>query len=195
MLTGPTPGRAPAPMGQAGGSGGSCRSLQFRTALLPSRIPAALLTPSVLPFLPDGISVSGFPLSSPFRQVVRPRADSKATNPPEGGKPGDPSHVKVSRPPCAACLAARRSGPLPCPLGGGAGRFSGGRKRASGSGGMFRGARVSACLLLLQVLGSGCLRPELSCLGVGGIVSRCRFLLFHGVPGVRGVCPGVHWSK
>ncbi|XP_036904496.1 trafficking protein particle complex subunit 9 isoform X2 [Sturnira hondurensis] len=43
----------------------------------------------------DGISVSGFPLCSPFRQVVRPRVDSKATNPPEGSKPGDPSHVKT----------------------------------------------------------------------------------------------------
>lgn len=43
----------------------------------------------------DGISVSGFPLCSPFRQVVRPRVDSKAANPPEGSKPGDPSHVKT----------------------------------------------------------------------------------------------------
>ncbi|XP_005613358.1 trafficking protein particle complex subunit 9 isoform X1 [Equus caballus] len=42
----------------------------------------------------DGISVSGFPLCSPFRQVVRPRAESKPVNPPEGSKPGDPSHVK-----------------------------------------------------------------------------------------------------
>uniref|UniRef100_A0A8C4N5L2 Trafficking protein particle complex 9 n=1 Tax=Equus asinus asinus TaxID=83772 RepID=A0A8C4N5L2_EQUAS len=43
----------------------------------------------------DGISVSGFPLCSPFRQVVRPRAESKPVNPPEGSKPGDPSHVKT----------------------------------------------------------------------------------------------------
>ncbi|XP_070248521.1 trafficking protein particle complex subunit 9 isoform X1 [Myotis yumanensis] len=43
----------------------------------------------------DGISVSGFPLCSPFRQVVRPRVESKASNPPEGSKPGDPSHTKV----------------------------------------------------------------------------------------------------
>ncbi|XP_006830787.1 PREDICTED: trafficking protein particle complex subunit 9 isoform X2 [Chrysochloris asiatica] len=43
----------------------------------------------------DGISVSGFPLSSPFRQVVRPRADSKPANPPEGSKPGDFSHMKT----------------------------------------------------------------------------------------------------
>ncbi|XP_014404511.1 PREDICTED: trafficking protein particle complex subunit 9 isoform X5 [Myotis brandtii] len=43
----------------------------------------------------DGISVSGFPLCSPFRQVVRPRVESKAANPPEGSKPGDPSHTKV----------------------------------------------------------------------------------------------------
>ncbi|XP_036293388.1 trafficking protein particle complex subunit 9 isoform X2 [Pipistrellus kuhlii] len=43
----------------------------------------------------DGISVSGFPLSSPFRQVVRPRVESKASNPPEGSKPGDPGHTKV----------------------------------------------------------------------------------------------------
>uniref|UniRef100_A0A452V013 Trafficking protein particle complex 9 n=1 Tax=Ursus maritimus TaxID=29073 RepID=A0A452V013_URSMA len=44
----------------------------------------------------DGISVSGFPLCSPFRQVVRPRVESKPVNPPESSKPGDPSHVKVS---------------------------------------------------------------------------------------------------
>ncbi|XP_022357844.1 trafficking protein particle complex subunit 9 isoform X2 [Enhydra lutris kenyoni] len=43
----------------------------------------------------DGISVSGFPLCSPFRQVVRPRVESKSVNPPEGSKPGDPSHVKT----------------------------------------------------------------------------------------------------
>lgn len=43
----------------------------------------------------DGISVTGFPLSSPFRQVVRPRVESKAANPPEGSKPGDPSHTKA----------------------------------------------------------------------------------------------------
>ncbi|XP_077022828.1 trafficking protein particle complex subunit 9 isoform X2 [Tamandua tetradactyla] len=42
----------------------------------------------------DGISVSGFPLSSPFRQVVRSRVDSKPTNPPESSKVGDASHVK-----------------------------------------------------------------------------------------------------
>ncbi|XP_036119746.1 trafficking protein particle complex subunit 9 isoform X2 [Molossus molossus] len=51
---------------------------------------------SLLPDLgDDGISVSGFPLCSPFRQVVRPRAESKASNPPEGSKPGDPSHTKT----------------------------------------------------------------------------------------------------
>ncbi|XP_006753323.1 PREDICTED: trafficking protein particle complex subunit 9 isoform X4 [Myotis davidii] len=43
----------------------------------------------------DGISVSGFPLCSPFRQVVRPRVESKGANPPEGSKPGDPSHTKA----------------------------------------------------------------------------------------------------
>uniref|UniRef100_A0ABI7WEW5 Trafficking protein particle complex 9 n=1 Tax=Felis catus TaxID=9685 RepID=A0ABI7WEW5_FELCA len=43
----------------------------------------------------DGISVSGFPLCSPFRQVVRPRVESKPVNAPEGGKPGDPSHMKT----------------------------------------------------------------------------------------------------
>ncbi|XP_075405341.1 trafficking protein particle complex subunit 9 isoform X2 [Tenrec ecaudatus] len=42
----------------------------------------------------DGISISGFPLSSPFRQVVRPRADSKPVHPPESSKTGDFSHVK-----------------------------------------------------------------------------------------------------
>uniref|UniRef100_A0A8D1R967 Trafficking protein particle complex subunit 9 n=1 Tax=Sus scrofa TaxID=9823 RepID=A0A8D1R967_PIG len=43
----------------------------------------------------DGISVSGFPLCSPSRQVVRPRADSKPANPAEGSRPGDPGHVKT----------------------------------------------------------------------------------------------------
>ncbi|XP_060051937.1 trafficking protein particle complex subunit 9 isoform X2 [Erinaceus europaeus] len=43
----------------------------------------------------DGISVSGFPLCSPFRQVVRPRVESKPANPPEGSRTGDLSHVKV----------------------------------------------------------------------------------------------------
>ncbi|XP_066121704.1 trafficking protein particle complex subunit 9 isoform X1 [Saccopteryx bilineata] len=43
----------------------------------------------------DGVSVSGFPLCSPFRQVVRPRVENKAGNPPEGGKPGDVSHGKT----------------------------------------------------------------------------------------------------
>lgn len=56
------------------------------------------LAHSLCPHLSDGISVSGFPLCSPFRQVVRPRVESKASNPPEGSKPGDPSHVKVSWP-------------------------------------------------------------------------------------------------
>ncbi|XP_042636839.1 trafficking protein particle complex subunit 9 [Orycteropus afer afer] len=42
----------------------------------------------------DGISVSGFPLSSPFRQVVRPRVDSKPANPTESSRTGDFSHVK-----------------------------------------------------------------------------------------------------
>lgn len=44
----------------------------------------------------DGISVSGFPLSSPFRQVVRPRVESRPTNPSEGSKTGDLGHLKVS---------------------------------------------------------------------------------------------------
>ncbi|XP_054547930.1 trafficking protein particle complex subunit 9 isoform X1 [Talpa occidentalis] len=43
----------------------------------------------------DGISVSGFPLCSPFRQVVRPRAESRPGNPPEGSRPGDASPVKT----------------------------------------------------------------------------------------------------
>nr|XP_039320388.1 trafficking protein particle complex subunit 9 isoform X5 [Saimiri boliviensis boliviensis] len=43
----------------------------------------------------DGISVSGFPLSSPFRQVVRPRVEGKPVNPPESSKAGDYSHVKT----------------------------------------------------------------------------------------------------
>ncbi|KAF4022203.1 hypothetical protein G4228_013995 [Cervus hanglu yarkandensis] len=44
----------------------------------------------------DGISVSGFPLCSPFRQVVRPRVESKPVNAAEGGRPGEPGHVKSS---------------------------------------------------------------------------------------------------
>ncbi|KAL6072696.1 hypothetical protein STEG23_003805, partial [Scotinomys teguina] len=43
----------------------------------------------------DGISVSGFPLSSPFRQVVRPRVESRPTNPSEGSKMGEICHLKV----------------------------------------------------------------------------------------------------
>uniref|UniRef100_A0A8D0EQZ5 Trafficking protein particle complex 9 n=1 Tax=Strix occidentalis caurina TaxID=311401 RepID=A0A8D0EQZ5_STROC len=44
----------------------------------------------------DGISVSGLPLSSPFRQVVKPRVETKPINPQESSKVGDFSHVKVS---------------------------------------------------------------------------------------------------
>uniref|UniRef100_A0A8C6NFM6 Uncharacterized protein n=1 Tax=Melopsittacus undulatus TaxID=13146 RepID=A0A8C6NFM6_MELUD len=44
----------------------------------------------------DGISVSGLPLSSPFRQVVKPRVETKPINPQESSKSGDFSHVKVS---------------------------------------------------------------------------------------------------
>ncbi|XP_048214881.1 trafficking protein particle complex subunit 9 isoform X1 [Perognathus longimembris pacificus] len=43
----------------------------------------------------DGISVSGFPLSSPFRQVIRPRVESRPANPSEGSKAGDLSHLKT----------------------------------------------------------------------------------------------------
>ncbi|NXK86039.1 TPPC9 protein, partial [Formicarius rufipectus] len=43
----------------------------------------------------DGISVSGLPLSSPFRQVVKPRVEPKALNPQESSKVGDFSHVKT----------------------------------------------------------------------------------------------------
>ncbi|XP_036779007.2 trafficking protein particle complex subunit 9 isoform X7 [Manis pentadactyla] len=43
----------------------------------------------------DGISVSGFPLCSPFRQVARPRVESRPVNPTEGSKPGDPGHTKT----------------------------------------------------------------------------------------------------
>uniref|UniRef100_A0A8C4XJM2 Trafficking protein particle complex 9 n=1 Tax=Falco tinnunculus TaxID=100819 RepID=A0A8C4XJM2_FALTI len=44
----------------------------------------------------DGISVTGLPLSSPFRQVVKPRVETKPINPQESSKVGDFSHVKVS---------------------------------------------------------------------------------------------------
>uniref|UniRef100_A0A8D0DJZ8 Trafficking protein particle complex subunit 9 n=1 Tax=Salvator merianae TaxID=96440 RepID=A0A8D0DJZ8_SALMN len=43
----------------------------------------------------DGISVSGLPLSSPFRQVIKPRVDSKPINPSESAKVGDFSHIKT----------------------------------------------------------------------------------------------------
>lgn len=75
-----------------------------RELLPPSSCPLT----SLHPHLSDGISVSGFPLCSPFRQVVRPRVESKAANPPEGSKPGDPSHTKVSWPHTHA--AGRRAG-------------------------------------------------------------------------------------
>ncbi|XP_035753808.1 trafficking protein particle complex subunit 9-like, partial [Egretta garzetta] len=42
-----------------------------------------------------GISVSGLPLSSPFRQVVKPRVETKPINPQESSKVGDFSHVKT----------------------------------------------------------------------------------------------------
>uniref|UniRef100_A0A8I6GM01 Trafficking protein particle complex subunit 9 n=1 Tax=Rattus norvegicus TaxID=10116 RepID=A0A8I6GM01_RAT len=60
----------------------------------------------------DGISVSGFPLSSPFRQVVRPRVESRPTNPSEGSKTGDLGHVKVS--PSVEVQAARVGSPGFC---------------------------------------------------------------------------------
>ncbi|KAH0617395.1 hypothetical protein JD844_015551 [Phrynosoma platyrhinos] len=44
----------------------------------------------------DGISVTGLPVSSPFRQVIKPRVENKPINPPEANKVGDFSHVKVS---------------------------------------------------------------------------------------------------
>ncbi|XP_056340369.1 trafficking protein particle complex subunit 9 isoform X2 [Oenanthe melanoleuca] len=43
----------------------------------------------------DGISVTGLPLSSPFRQVVKPRVETKPLNPQESSKVGDFSHVKT----------------------------------------------------------------------------------------------------
>ncbi|NWQ80652.1 TPPC9 protein, partial [Columbina picui] len=43
----------------------------------------------------DGISVTGLPLSSPFRQVVKPRVETKPVNPQESSKVGDFSHVKT----------------------------------------------------------------------------------------------------
>lgn len=43
----------------------------------------------------DGISVSGLPLSSPFRQVVKPRVETKPLNAQESSKVGDFSHVKT----------------------------------------------------------------------------------------------------
>ncbi|XP_012578346.1 PREDICTED: trafficking protein particle complex subunit 9 [Condylura cristata] len=54
----------------------------------------------------DGVSVSGFPLCSPLRQAVRPRAESRPGNPAEGSRPGDASPVKT----LAAVLNFKYSG-------------------------------------------------------------------------------------
>ncbi|XP_033616755.1 trafficking protein particle complex subunit 9 isoform X2 [Fukomys damarensis] len=43
----------------------------------------------------DSLSVSGLPLSSPFRQVVRPRMESRPATASEGSKVGDLSHLKT----------------------------------------------------------------------------------------------------
>ncbi|KAM4705735.1 trafficking protein particle complex subunit 9 [Rhinophrynus dorsalis] len=43
----------------------------------------------------DGISVSGLPISSPFRQVVKPRAESKPISTSESNKGSDFNHVKT----------------------------------------------------------------------------------------------------
>ncbi|XP_058866218.1 trafficking protein particle complex subunit 9 isoform X1 [Acipenser ruthenus] len=43
----------------------------------------------------DGISVTGLPISSPLRQVLKPRAESKAGNPPESSKGGEYNPVKT----------------------------------------------------------------------------------------------------
>ncbi|XP_043922213.1 trafficking protein particle complex subunit 9-like [Protopterus annectens] len=43
----------------------------------------------------DGISVTGLPLSSPFRQIPKPRADTKPINPPESSKGSDLSQSKT----------------------------------------------------------------------------------------------------
>lgn len=39
--------------------------------------------------------MSGLPLSSPFRQVIKPRIENKPMNPQEATKVGDFSHIKV----------------------------------------------------------------------------------------------------
>lgn len=43
----------------------------------------------------DGISVSGLPVSSPFRHIVKPRAETKPINLPDSNKSSDFSHVKT----------------------------------------------------------------------------------------------------
>ncbi|XP_066571939.1 trafficking protein particle complex subunit 9 isoform X2 [Amia ocellicauda] len=43
----------------------------------------------------DGISVTGLPISSPLRQVLKPRAETKAVNPSESSKTGEYNHVKT----------------------------------------------------------------------------------------------------
>lgn len=48
--------------------------------------------------LPDGISVTGLPISSPLRQVLKPRSENKPVGS-EAGK-SEYSHVKVNTSPC-----------------------------------------------------------------------------------------------
>nr|XP_006635914.2 PREDICTED: trafficking protein particle complex subunit 9 isoform X1 [Lepisosteus oculatus]XP_015212807.1 PREDICTED: trafficking protein particle complex subunit 9 isoform X1 [Lepisosteus oculatus] len=43
----------------------------------------------------DGISVTGLPISSPLRQVLKPRAESKTVNPSEASKAGEYNHIKT----------------------------------------------------------------------------------------------------
>uniref|UniRef100_A0A8P0TR40 Trafficking protein particle complex subunit 9 n=1 Tax=Canis lupus familiaris TaxID=9615 RepID=A0A8P0TR40_CANLF len=72
----------------------SLESIEIKTCFRYTEDPVNNMA-QVCPVSSNGISVSGFPLCSPFRQVVRPRVESKPVNPPEGSKPGDPSHVKT----------------------------------------------------------------------------------------------------
>lgn len=88
--------------------------------------------------------MSGFALCSPFRQVVRPRADGKPASAPEGGRPGDTSQAKVSRP---RAPAARPGGPGVC-------RASRRQRFEALSGG------EAACVPERRVCGSRCLRGQ-----------------------------------
>lgn len=67
------------------------------------------VTAAVFFFFSDGISVTGLPISSPLRQLLKPRSETRAFGS-ESGR-AEYSHVKVSAP-SHAVQGARRCFPL-----------------------------------------------------------------------------------